>query len=104
MVVTEPEFKEWLEHPVTKAVRKMLGKVVADHQEAWASGDFTAATIDAAIQMNAKAIGYTQALQYVLSLSHAEYEEVITDASPAQGNVPPPSAFDPRDAQEKRES
>jgi hypothetical protein len=77
-VPTEEEFKSWLLHPVTQALKVALEAEVAGIQLDWVNGTFTGATADETLQLNANAIGRSQALARVAEM---EYSDFIGSAS-----------------------
>jgi len=91
-VITEPEFKDWLDHPVTRRVKSMLEKKQIGIMKAWAAGNLTAAEGDATLQMNAKAIGQCDSIDFVLNLDFETYEAEIDDGERKQ--VTPAGARD----------
>ena len=74
--VTEQEFKEWLEHPVTKALRQMAEANREAFKETWATGGFTATEGYVKAVEEARVLGMIQVLD---SLIKIEYEDILGD-------------------------
>lgn len=58
--LTEVDREEWLNHPVTQALSASLASSKLEIQQDWVEARFTGSTADETLQMNSKAIGYTQ--------------------------------------------
>ena len=75
-MIEEEEFKGWLQHPVTKALRTMMAQRRAKLRAQWEGGSLTHQDYIAAAMNNANAIGKCEAYAEVQEL---EYEDFITD-------------------------
>jgi hypothetical protein len=64
----QEKFEDWLRHPVTIQLNRWLRQQVQQTQTQWASGNFTAESAHATVQLNAQAIGRVQTLQELLDL------------------------------------
>lgn len=75
-MLNENEFKEWLEHPATKEVRRWLDARKAQLHKDWENGAFTTADFQSTTLLNAKHIGMCQAFTDAREL---DYETLIGD-------------------------
>ncbi len=66
-------------HPVTQAYRQLLRQMVADGKDHWAQGAFTAATIEASVMLNAKALGKLEVLEGLAELDFQGFEESFNE-------------------------
>ena len=73
----EEEFKEWLEHPATKALHRILRGWQSDLKEQWASGAFTDQSQFGTAISNAKAIGNCEVIERTLGL---DYEQMLGES------------------------
>ncbi len=83
MSVTENDFKDWLQHPVTKVVRKLLAGKRADLRNEWEMSDPTAfleAEFNAA---NIANIGWCRGLAYAEQIDYEVYMTEIKDINDA---------------------
>jgi len=87
-IITEPEFKEWLTHPVTIAVRDMLAKKREDIKELLVMGRFTHENPGATAQDTANAIGECSGLQFAATFNFEEYESEIDDGNERERIAP----------------
>ena len=72
-MISESEFKEWLEHPVTIEVRKVLAAKRADLRNQWELSDPTAFE-DAQFALgNAANIGWCRGLAFAETIDHEVY-------------------------------
>ena len=75
----EGEWKEWLEHPTTLAVHRLLRQWKAEAQGAWAAGRFQ---LDGdpvqTTNMNAKVLGNLGTIEAVLDMT---YESLVGELS-----------------------
>jgi len=58
--------QEWLGHDITTDLIKTLKEDIAALKDRWAVGAFTGASFDETAQLNAKALGLTEALENIL--------------------------------------
>jgi hypothetical protein len=66
------EFKnDWLQHPSTKDLVKVLRGLIVEAKDQWAAGVFTAESSEGTAQKNARALGAVdvceQIVEYILS-------------------------------------
>lgn len=69
-MLSEEDFAGWVEHPVTKALRKVLRARVELAKERWATGAFLDQSQFATIAENARAIGGCEAAEFVVELDY----------------------------------
>ena len=81
---TEQEFKDWQDHPATKALHDLLLERRNDLKEQWASGAFTDQSQFGTAILNAKAIGNCEAVELILNL---EYEQLLGESDGEQQRV-----------------
>jgi hypothetical protein len=74
-VLHEEEFQEWLQHPVTEALRAWARREKESFKEQWASGAFTDQGQFATAILNAKAIGNCEALERVANIEFDQLKE-----------------------------
>ena len=77
--VTESEFKEWLAHPVTQAVRVVLAAKRADLRNEWEMSDPSAYTKDSFILANVGNIGWCRGLAFAETIDYETYLMEIDD-------------------------
>lgn len=74
-LITSEVFADWLEHPVTKALREqVIPAKRTELFEQWESGEFTAESKDGTLQQNAKALGESGILRWFQQL---DFEQLI---------------------------
>jgi len=81
-MISDHEFDEWLEHPVTRAVREMLSKKREDIKELLATGHFTHETADKMAIDTAGAVGECTGLDFAATLMFEDYESEVLDGKP----------------------
>jgi len=69
-MVNEEEFLGWADHPVTKALRKVLRARIELAKERWANGAFLDQSQFATAVENARAIGGCEAAGFVIELDY----------------------------------
>ena len=72
--VTETEFNEWRDHPVTRAFLNTLRRWREDQKEVWASGAFTDQSHFGTVILNAKAIGNCEVLDRIVGFDYEQLE------------------------------
>lgn len=72
--VTEVEFNEWRDNPVTKEFFATLRRWREDQKEVWASGAFTDQSQFGTVILNAKAIGNCEALDRIVGFEYVQLE------------------------------
>lgn len=78
-MISETEFKEWLEHPVTLAVKEVLEKKREYLRLSWESGAFTDYSDIAMSLVNVGNIGTCRGYAYVQDLEWEELETELKD-------------------------
>lgn len=78
-LLMESEFKEWLEHPITKDVKLILQARISELKNKWASGAFTDMSQYGTAILNAKAIGTCEAFDRVIGLDYVQFSEDILE-------------------------
>lgn len=73
-MITDQEFKEWLDHPVTRAVKEYLASRRNTLMESWANGEFSAAF---SVEMAVKNAGATGACSVYSELAELDFEQLI---------------------------
>jgi hypothetical protein len=71
----EEEFKEWLDHPTTRKMRRWLAQQVEAQKEAWANGALLSSFAHEQFVKEAVAKGYLNACRDVLTLEAKELED-----------------------------
>lgn len=72
-MISEVEFKEWLEHPVTIEVRKVLAAKRADLRNEWEMSDPTAFSDTQFTLGNAANVGWCRGLAFAETINHEVY-------------------------------
>lgn len=75
----EQEYLEWRQHPVTKAVFRLLWLREQGLKEQWASGAFTDQSQFGTAILNAKAIGNCEACASVRELDYVQLKGELED-------------------------
>lgn len=81
-LITNEVFADWLEHPVTQALRQQI--IPAKRKEffeRWENGDYTAESKDGTLQQNAKALGESSTLRWLQQLDHETFIGELKDAT-----------------------
>ena len=89
--IPEEEFKAWLDHPVTKAVRQVLANKRADLRNEWEMSEPSAFTREELILANVANIGWCRGLAFAETIDYETYEMEIDDGEPV-GIKPPRSS------------
>lgn len=79
-LLTNEVFNDWLEHPVTQALRKQI--LPAKRQELhlrWENGDYTAESKDGTMQLNAKALAESATLRWMQEMDFETFIGEIKD-------------------------
>ena len=61
-------FNEWLANPLTVRLRHLLQGQLAELQEQWSSGAFTADSVEKTALLNANAVGQCEVIRLLLDL------------------------------------
>ncbi len=80
--ITEAEFKEWLEHPVTQAVKAILEKKREQMRQDWEGGSFTDYESSTTALINVGNIGTCKGYAFVQELDYVGYTTEIEDDKP----------------------
>jgi len=89
--IPEEEFKAWLDHPVTKAVRQVLANKRADLRNEWEMSEPSAFAREELILANVANIGWCRGLAFAETIDYETYEMEIDDGEPV-GIKPPRSS------------
>jgi len=71
----EAEFREWLEHPVTRAHQDLLRRWREGLKEQWAAGVFSSSRSNETHAANLQALGQVAQLDQLLKLDYEEFIE-----------------------------
>lgn len=95
-MITEQEFKEWLEHPVTRTVRELLGKKREELRQAWEGGSFTDYDERTTVLVNVGNLGTCKGYAFVQELDYQQYvsEMELEDGKPVGPAAPRSSSAD----------
>ncbi len=72
--VSQQEFDEWLEHPVTQCVREVLAAKRETLRQQWEGGSFTDYEKDAMILVNVGNLGTCKGYAFVTDLTFEQLE------------------------------
>ena len=86
--VTEKEFKEWLEHPVTIAIKKVLEAKRDLLRRQWESGHFTDYDMSSMALVNVGNIGTCRGYAFVQELDYEGYTTEIDDEERKRARTP----------------
>lgn len=89
MVITENEFKEWLQHPVTQEMKKALRAKCDGIMQEWAQGGFTRETCEATALKNAEMVGVVGAYEAVFDFTFLDIETELANGDEPIGATPP---------------
>lgn len=73
-LLSDETFRDWLDHPATKALKVWLAKRREDEKERWADGDYVTPDPVATAIRQAAAIGQCKLCAELLAL---EYEQIV---------------------------
>ncbi len=68
-VITEEMFADWMEHPVTEALREVLGSLRQERKDKWEEGEVLELSKDTQMLLNAAAIGECNGYKFVQELT-----------------------------------
>lgn len=71
---TEEEFKEWLLHPVTQEVMKVLAAKREDLRQLWEGGSFTDYSAETTVLVNVGNLGTCKGYAFVMDLTYEDLE------------------------------
>ena len=77
--LTEEIFADWLQHPVTEALRVVLVKWRAERKEAWEKGDALAQGLQVYPLLNAAAIGECTGFRLIQELDFETLKGELED-------------------------
>jgi hypothetical protein len=75
-MIAESEFKEWLDHPVTREMMKLIEAKTEALKTEWMNGNYTAATRDETLIRNVSNLGMAQALRQIRELEYENFLEI----------------------------
>ena len=75
-MISEKEFNEWLQHPVTLAVRDLLEKKRDTLRRQWEGGSFTDYARDTTVLVNVANMGTCKGYAFVAEL---EFQDILTE-------------------------
>lgn len=79
-MISENEFKEWLQHPVTQAVKELLEAKRETLRQQWEGGSFTDYSIEATVLTNVGNMGTCRGYAFLAGL---EFEDFLTEVETA---------------------
>ena len=71
---TEEEFKEWLQHPATQTLMKVLGARREELRRQWEGGSFTDYAKDTTALVNVGNVGTCKGYAFVMELTYEDLE------------------------------
>jgi len=77
--LTEPEFLDWMQHPVTRALMQILYAKRAEMKERWESGAFTDYEKEATVLVNVGNLGTCKGYAFVTDFTYEQYLTEIDD-------------------------
>ena len=80
-ILTEEAFADWLEHPVTEVVRRVLATKRRERAREWENGTVLELAKDTQMLLNAAAIGECQGLKFVQELTLEQLRGEMEDDS-----------------------
>ena len=92
--VTEEEFKGWLDHPVTKAVRELLAAKRADLRNEWEMSDPTAYTEQTFVLANVANLGWCRGLAFAETVDYEVYLMETDSGESKRAEAPGSSSAD----------
>lgn len=81
-MISEGEFKEWLQHPVTRAMRELLEQKRDQLRRQWESGAFSDYEKDAVVLTNVANLGTCKGFAFVQELEYDDFLTEIDDGKP----------------------
>lgn len=87
-MISQEEFNEWLQHPVTLAVRRMLEQKRAGLRDEWEHSDPTAYTQEAFVLASVGNIGWCRGLAFAQTLDYETYLTEIDDGESERAGPP----------------
>lgn len=78
-MISEQEFNDWLQHPVTKAVKELLEAKREELRQQWEGGAFTDWDASTMALTNVGNIGTCRGYAFVMDLNYEQYSSEIDD-------------------------
>ena len=72
-MISEEEFKGWLQHPVTLEIKRLLNEKREDLRQAWEGGSFTDYEKDGTILVNVGNMGTCKGYAFIVELDYEQY-------------------------------
>ena len=85
MSVTEQEFNDWKQHPMTRELMRVLAAKREELRQAWEGGSFTDWQSESMALVNVGNIGTCRGYAYVQGLDYEQYLTEITDREKSGG-------------------
>ena len=76
---TEPEFQEWMEHPVTRSVMQVLHARREQLRQLWEGGAFSDYTIEGNVLTNVGTLGTCKGYAFVTDLTFEQLESELAE-------------------------
>ena len=92
--IVEEEFNEWLQHPVTKALREVLEAKREELRQQWEGGAFGDYTKEATILVNVGNVGFCRGLAFASEMTYEVYLSEIDDGKQIGPQGPGESSAD----------
>jgi hypothetical protein len=77
--VTEAEFNEWVQHPMTLALRETLRKKRETLKDLWEGGSFTDYTKDSTVLVNVGNLGTCKGYAFAMNFTYEDYVTELDD-------------------------
>lgn len=78
-MLSEEEFNDWLTHPVTKEVKRILAAKREQLRRQWEGGSFTDYTKEGTVLVNVANLGTCRGLAFVEELDYELFETELDD-------------------------
>ena len=78
-MIDEKLFNEWLEHPVTKAVRDLLQAKREELRQQWEGGSFSDYSVETTVLVNVGNLGTCKGYAFVAELDFQTYSDEVDD-------------------------
>lgn len=78
-MIDESEFNEWLQHPVTKAVRALLEKKREELRQMWEGGSFSDYSVETTVLVNVGNLGTCKGYAFASELDYSTYLSEVDD-------------------------
>lgn len=87
-MIDEKEFLEWLQHPVTQAVRGLCEKKREELRQQWEGGSFTDYSAETTVLVNVGNLGTCKGLAFVSELDYEQFLSEVDDEPKQVGPAP----------------